>query len=79
MRRIAEQSEAYQATITRKFQLTIPAAIARRLQLTRGDKVMVTPTEDGRIRVRPVRDIIEELAGSLAPTKRKGRRKGAAP
>jgi len=79
MRRDDERSRSYMATLTRKFQLTIPAAIARRLQLTRGDKVMVTPTEDGGIRVRPVRDIIEELAGSLAPTKRKGRRKGAAP
>lgn len=61
------------ATITSKLQLTIPAVIARKVGITRGDKVTVSE-EDGRIILTPMRQLVEELSGSLAmPEKWKGK------
>jgi AbrB family looped-hinge helix DNA binding protein len=52
------------ATVTSKMQLTIPAAFAQKHGIKPGDKVSLT-VRNGRIVVRPLRSIIEELAGSL--------------
>ncbi len=53
------------ATITSKLQLTLPTAIAKRAGITRGDKIAVSE-EGGRIILTPMKQLIEELAGSLA-------------
>jgi AbrB family looped-hinge helix DNA binding protein len=52
------------ATVTSKMQLTIPVRIARKLNLKPGQKVSVA-ARNGRIVVRPLRSVVEELAGSL--------------
>ena len=53
------------ATITSKMQLTIPMIIARKLGIGSGDKVAVSE-ENGRIILTPIKQLIEELAGSLS-------------
>ncbi len=61
------------ATITSKLQLTIPTIIARKVGITRGDKVTVSE-ENGRIILTPMKQLVEELAGFLAmPEKWKGK------
>lgn len=57
------------ATITSKRQITIPAAIYRKAQLEKKQRVLVSE-ENGQITLKPIDDLIENLAGSLAmPTK----------
>lgn len=51
--------------ITSKLQFTIPVAIARKAGVKRGDRVAVSE-ENGRIILTPMKQLIEELAGSLA-------------
>lgn len=53
------------ATITSKMQFTIPMVIARKVGIESGDKVAVSE-ENGRIILTPMKQLIEELAGSLA-------------
>ena len=61
------------ATVTSKMQFTIPIAIARRVGIGSGDRVAVSE-ENGRIILTPMKQLIEELAGSLAmPEKWKGK------
>jgi len=61
------------ATVTSKMQLTIPIRIARKLDLKPGHKVIVA-ARNGRIVVKPLRSVVEELAGSLnRSTKEAGR------
>ncbi len=57
------------ATITSKMQLTIPIVIARKVGIGSGDKVAVSE-EHGRIILTPMKQLIEELAGSLAMPKK---------
>jgi len=57
------------ATVTSKMQLTIPMIIARKVGLTSGDKVAVSE-ENGRIVLTPMKQLVEELAGSLATPER---------
>jgi AbrB family looped-hinge helix DNA binding protein len=52
------------ATITSKRQLTIPVSIFRKLGLMVGQKVIVAE-EKGTISIKPVLDLIEDLAGSV--------------
>lgn len=61
------------ATITSKMQLTIPIRIARQVGIESGDRVTVSQ-QDGRIILTPLKQLIEELAGSLTmPEKWKGK------
>ncbi|HUD45032.1 MAG TPA: AbrB/MazE/SpoVT family DNA-binding domain-containing protein [Patescibacteria group bacterium] len=61
------------ATITSKMQLTIPMFIARKAGVMSGDKLAVSE-ENGRIILTPLRQLVEELAGSIAmPEKWKGK------
>lgn len=61
------------ATITSKLQLTIPTVIAKKVGIIRGDKVTISE-ENGRIILTPMKQLIEELAGSLTmPAKWKGK------
>lgn len=53
-------------TITSKKQLTLPAALFRKLGLKEGQKVMVSE-ENGRLVLTPAEAIVEELAGSITP------------
>lgn len=63
----------HSATVTSKLQLTIPTIIARKTGITRGDKVTVSE-ENGRIILTPMKQLVEELAGSLAvPEKWRGK------
>lgn len=52
------------ATITSKLQLTIPVNIARKIGVKSGEKVNIIE-EDGRIIITPIRQLVEELAGSI--------------
>lgn len=62
-----------QVTITSKLQLTIPSKIAKRIGLRRGDKIEVSEVH-GKIILTPLRQLVEELAGSISvPEKWKGR------
>lgn len=49
-------------TVTRKLQLTIPMAIAKKLGIKIGDKVNIRE-EAGRMVITPYRQLIEDLAG----------------
>lgn len=61
------------ATITGKMQLTVPATVARKAGLKKGEKVSVT-NEQGKIVITPVKSIIEDLAGSVSiPRKWQGK------
>ncbi len=61
------------ATVTSKMQFTIPMAIARVVGIKSGERVDVAE-EEGRIVITPMRQLIEELAGSIAvPKHLKGR------
>ena len=60
-------------TVTSKGQITIPAAVARRLGLKRGDKVVVTPRTDGTIEFHIAAP--EEIA--VLPSR--GKRQGGCP
>ncbi len=57
----------YQATITGKHQLTIPQALCEQLGLKRGDTMVFSVREDGRIEVRAVRAGVEVRSGSFEP------------
>ena len=57
------------ATITSKYQFTVPMAIVRRLGLKSGQKVVVSE-EKGRVVLTPSRKLVEELAGSLKMPKK---------
>lgn len=59
----------YMATITSKRQLTIPAAIFAALNLRDGEKVLVS-TEKNAIKVSPVLQLVNHLAGSVIIPKR---------
>jgi AbrB family looped-hinge helix DNA binding protein len=65
----------FYATITSKLQLTIPIAVAHRLGLKPGDKVLLSVSEEApeTVVLTPIKRVIENLAGSLA-TKRSLRR-----
>ncbi len=52
------------ATITSKMQLTIPMRIANKLGIKSGEKVHVSE-RDGQIVITPLRQLVEELAGSI--------------
>lgn len=61
------------ALITSKMQLTIPMGIARKVGVKRGDRVAVSE-QNGTIILTPMKQLIEELAGSLAmPQKWRGK------
>ena len=57
------------ATITSKRQLTIPVAIFGELDLKEGERVLVSQ-EKRKITIQPVKDLVEELAGSVAVPKK---------
>lgn len=57
------------ATITSKRQLTIPAAIFEKLGLKKGERVVVSGKKR-EITIQPVKNLVEELAGSITPPKR---------
>lgn len=62
-----------QATITSKLQLTIPVKIAKQAGVKSGEKVQIEE-ENGRIVITPLRQLVEELAGSIpVPKKWEGR------
>lgn len=56
------------ATITSKMQLTLPAKVVNKLKLKVGQKVFVDVKDDSA-EIRPVENLVEELAGSLQPPK----------
>jgi len=51
------------ATITSKRQLTIPAKIFKKANLSIGDKVIIKE-EGGELRIKRSADLVEKLAGS---------------
>ncbi len=62
------------ATITSKRQLTIPIAIFKQLNFKKGQRVMIG-LQKRRIIIRPVFDLVEELAGSVkTPSRFKGKK-----
>lgn len=61
------------ATITSKRQLTIPSHLFKKANFSEGDKVLVRE-ENGELRIKKMRDLVEELGGSLKlPKKWKGK------
>lgn len=61
------------ATITSKRQLTIPSHLFKKASLSEGDKVLVEE-RNGELRIKKMRDLVEELGGSLKlPKKWKGK------
>ncbi len=61
------------ATVTRKYQIAIPAAVAQSLGLQRGDKLALTVDRHGTIIATPVRTPVEQRAGSLTLARRRQR------
>lgn len=57
------------ATITSKMQLTMPTALARKLGLKPGQKVVVSEY-NGQATITPVTTVLEKLAGSLSIPKK---------
>ena len=64
------------ATLTIRNQLTIPAAVAKRLGLKRGDRLLLEVDRQGRVVGTPVRDLVEQLAGRLGQPARRRRNAG---
>ncbi len=64
------------ATLTIRNQLTIPAAVARRVGLKRGDRLLLEVDTQGRVIGILVRDVFEELACSLGRPPRHRRKAG---
>lgn len=63
----------YTATITSKMQVTVPQAVAKKLRLKAGQKVVFS-ANNGQATITPVNTLIEQLAGSLkTPKKWKGK------
>ena len=61
------------ATITSKLQFTIPSIIARSVGVVKGDRLAVSE-ENGRIILTPMKQLVEELAGSIEiPQELKGK------
>jgi len=52
--------------ITSKRQITIPAAIFKRLNLNEGDRLIVN-IDQGKIVMEKAKALLDELAGSLKP------------
>ena len=53
--------------IGKRNQVTIPAAMLRKLGLAPGERVEITVDEAGRLEVAPVEDPVEKALGFLAP------------
>ncbi|MCC7106252.1 MAG: AbrB/MazE/SpoVT family DNA-binding domain-containing protein [Chloroflexi bacterium] len=50
--------------ITRKGQITLPAAMRKALDLQQGDRVAVSLEAEG-LRIRPTKGVVEATAGAL--------------
>jgi AbrB family looped-hinge helix DNA binding protein len=61
------------ATVSSKLQVTLPAAFRRKYHLKPGDKVQLE-VRNGRIILTPYRSMVEEIARTLVPRRRKERR-----
>lgn len=57
----------YEATVTSKGQVTIPAQLRERLQLKDGDKVEFFADHEGRIMMRPRNRAATEFLNALEP------------
>lgn len=55
--------------VTRKGQITVPAAIRKALGLKQGDKITITLSEDDaqEARIRPYESVVERTYGIFAP------------
>lgn len=59
-------------TVTSKRQITIPAEMFRRLNLKKGDKMLIDE-EAGSLKLTPAKKLIQSLAGSIeTPLRFKG-------
>jgi AbrB family looped-hinge helix DNA binding protein len=58
--------------VTRKGQITVPAAIRRALRLEEGDKVALAldPSDRSRATLRPVRSVADATFGAVQPLSR---------
>ncbi len=56
-------------TVTKKGQVTIPVEIRHSLGLVAGDKVAFV-VEQGEVKVRPVKSILDRSFGAVKPRKR---------
>jgi AbrB family looped-hinge helix DNA binding protein len=58
--------------VTRKGQITVPAAIRKELGIREGDKlaVSVEDRDSRQVRLRPVRSVAELTFGSVTPRRR---------
>lgn len=52
------------ATITSKRQLTIPVSIFKKMNLKKGQKVLISE-DNGSIKIEPALALIQSLAGSV--------------
>ena len=60
------ETKAY-TRVTRKGQITLPAAIRKQLGLKEGDRIEVTLTKSGKpgAVVRPAESVVDAIAGSV--------------
>ncbi len=61
------------SVVTRKGQITLPAAMRRRLGIKEGDKVALSLDDTAPVQViivRPVRSVAELTYGAVSPRKR---------
>lgn len=63
-------SRSFEATVTDKGQVTIPAAVRERLRLRRGHKVRFTIENSSLATMAPVETRLSDLAGLLGKPKR---------
>jgi AbrB family looped-hinge helix DNA binding protein len=57
--------ETFEAKITSKGRITLPAKIRNRLQLQVGDKVIFTESTDGTYRIDPRKPLLRDLRGFI--------------
>jgi AbrB family looped-hinge helix DNA binding protein len=57
--------ETFEAKITSKGRITLPAKIRNRLQLQAGDKVIFAESPDGTYRLRPRKPLLRDLRGLI--------------
>lgn len=66
----APDAPTFEATVTDKGQVTIPAEVRKRLRLRAGQKIRFTPENDNRATITPVQTRLSDLAGLLGKPKR---------
>ena len=72
MRELETDVSEVLTVVTRRGQITVPAAISRALRVKEGDKVALAldPSDRSRATLRPVRSVADATFGAVRPLSR---------